>query len=196
MAFQLADRIRETSTTTGTGSYALNGAVTGFQTFAGAIGNNQTVYFVTMGSQWEVGIGTLSGSSLARTTILASTNGGAAVNWGAGTKEIRCDVPAAILMQIYQGSPRWAGTLGGTATALTATLSPPIHSYWAGLTILGLTPVFLSNVAVTLNVNGLGAASIRRWNNQNIDTNIIGSNALLMFVYDGTLFRIVQHLHV
>lgn len=98
MAFVLADRVRETTTTTGTGTVTLAGAVTGFQTFA-AIGNGNTTYYTIAGvgtSEWEVGIGTYtsSGTTLSRTTILASSNSGSAVNFSAGTKDVFCDYPA------------------------------------------------------------------------------------------------------
>jgi hypothetical protein len=98
MAFVLADRVRETTTTTGTVSVVLAGAVTGFQTFA-AIGNGNTTYYTIAGqgtSEWEVGIGTYtaSGTTLARNTVLASSNSGSLVNFSAGTKDVFCDYPA------------------------------------------------------------------------------------------------------
>ena len=98
MAFVVADRVSETSTTTGTGTYDLAGAVTGFQTFVAGIGDNNTCpYFATMGADWEVGIGTVDDASpdtLARTTILKSSNANAAVSWAAGTKTISVGWPA------------------------------------------------------------------------------------------------------
>jgi hypothetical protein len=94
----VADRIRETSQTTGTGDYSLLGAATGFQAFSVLGANNLTPYFATDDINYEVGIGTvLTGPArLSRTTILASSNGGAAVNWGAGTRNIICGLPAAL----------------------------------------------------------------------------------------------------
>jgi len=98
MAFVLADRVRETTTSTGTGTITLAGAVTGFQTFA-AIGNANTTYCTIAGqgtSEWEVGIGTYtsSGTTLARNTVLASSNSGSLVNFSSGTKDVFCDYPA------------------------------------------------------------------------------------------------------
>ena len=96
MSHVVADRVRETTTTTGTGTYTLAGAVTGFETF-GSIGNTNTTYYCcTDGTNFEVGVGTYasSGTTLARTTILQSSNSDSAVNWSAGTRQIFCTLPA------------------------------------------------------------------------------------------------------
>jgi len=90
MAHAWADRVKETTTTTGTGTLTLAGAVTGYQSFA-AIGDGNTCYYVIEGTgtgEWETGIGTYtaSGTTLARTTVLGSSNSGSAVNLSAGTK--------------------------------------------------------------------------------------------------------------
>jgi hypothetical protein len=95
MALVVKDRVRETSTTTGTGTLTLAGAVTGFQTFSSAIGNTNTTYYtIVNGSEWEVGIGTVGAGTLARTTVLASSNAGSAVTFSAGTKDVFCAYPA------------------------------------------------------------------------------------------------------
>ncbi len=98
MALVNADRVKETSVTTGVGAYDLAGAVTGFRTFvAGVATGNTCWYCATNGTDWEVGIGTVTDATpdtLSRTTILSSSNAGAAVNWGAGTKTIFCTLPA------------------------------------------------------------------------------------------------------
>jgi len=98
MALVLADRVKETSTSTGTGTYDLDGPVTGFQGFVVGVGNGNTTYYAAInGTDWEVGIGTVTDAApdtLARTTILASSNSDAAVNWGAGTKTLFCTLPA------------------------------------------------------------------------------------------------------
>jgi hypothetical protein len=97
MALVLKDRVKETTTTTGTGSFALAGAVTGYDSF-GQIGNSNTTYYAVYldgGSEWEVGIGTYtSPSTLSRDTILASSNAGSVVTFSAGQKTIWCDYPA------------------------------------------------------------------------------------------------------
>jgi hypothetical protein len=98
MALVLADRVKETTTTTGTGTVTLLGASTGYQSFS-VVGHANTTYYTIAGqttSEWEVGIGTytLSGTTLARTTVLASSNAGSAVNFSAGTKDVFVTYPA------------------------------------------------------------------------------------------------------
>ena len=96
MAFVVKDRVKETSTTTGTGTFTLAGASTGFQAFSVIGDGNTTYYTITDGTDWEVGIGTYtsSGTTLSRDTILESSNAGSAVNWGAGSKDVFCTYPA------------------------------------------------------------------------------------------------------
>lgn len=98
MAFVLADRVKETTTTTGTGTITLAGAQLGYQSFS-AIGNANTTYYTIAGqgsSEWEVGIGTYTsaGTTLSRDTVLASSNSGSLVSFSAGTKDVWCDYPA------------------------------------------------------------------------------------------------------
>lgn len=98
MALVLADRVKETTTTTGTGTVTLAGASTGYQSFA-VVGNANTTYYTIAGqtgSEWEVGIGTYtsSGTTLSRTTVLASSNSGSLVTFSAGTKDVFVTYPA------------------------------------------------------------------------------------------------------
>ena len=96
MALVLKDRVKETTTTTGTGTYTLAGALTGFEAFS-QIGNSNTTYYCcTDGTDFEIGIGTYtaSGTTLARTTILQSSNSDNAVNWTSGTRTLFCTLPA------------------------------------------------------------------------------------------------------
>ena len=98
MPLLLADRVKETSTTVGTGTLTLLGAEVGFISFVVGIGHlKETVYCVTDGTAWEVGIGTVTDAAsdtLSRTTVLASSNAGALVNFGAGTKQVFVTAPA------------------------------------------------------------------------------------------------------
>lgn len=99
MAFVVVDRVKETSTITGTGTVTLAGAVTGFQSFS-AVGNaNSTFYCIAAqsGTEWEVGVGTYtsSGTTLSRDTVLSSSNSGSLVNFSAGTKDVFVTFPAS-----------------------------------------------------------------------------------------------------
>ncbi len=97
MAFVINDRVRETSTTEGTGAFTLAGAVTGYESFSTGIGTNDTYYAIHLqdGSEWEVGIGAVSGSTLTRSSVISSSNGDAAEDFSAGTKDVFCTMPAS-----------------------------------------------------------------------------------------------------
>ena len=97
MALVINDRVKETSTTTGTGTLSLAGAVTGFETFSSAIGNGNTTYYAIVNSngEFEVGLGTVSAAALARTTVISSSNSDSAVNFSAGTKDVFVTLPAS-----------------------------------------------------------------------------------------------------
>ena len=123
MALVLKDRVKETTAVTGTGTATLLGAQTGFQSFS-AIGNGNTTYYVIAGpTEWEVGLGTYtsSGTTLARTTVLASSNSGSLVNFSAGTKDVWCDYSAARAVT-YDGTGVYV--LLGTGTALSGATNP------------------------------------------------------------------------
>ena len=99
MAFKLNDRVKESSATTGTGTFTLGGAVSGFETFSAGIGGNNTTYyciFETGTNNFEVGFGTLNAgaSTLARTNVISSSNSDGLVNF-AGATEVFCTVPGA-----------------------------------------------------------------------------------------------------
>ena len=101
MALVLDDRVKETSTTTGTGTLDLSGAVSGFQTFVAGVGNGNTTYYAIVNrdeAEWETGVGTVTDAStdtLARTTVIASSNSDSAVNFSAGTKDVFTTLPAS-----------------------------------------------------------------------------------------------------
>ena len=100
MAFVLNDRVKQTSTTTGTGTFSLTGTETGFETFVAGIGTtNSTFYCISHDgtSEFEVGIGTVTDASpdtLSRDTIISSSNSDNAVNFTTGTKTVFCTYPA------------------------------------------------------------------------------------------------------
>lgn len=147
MAFVLADRVKETTTTTGTGTLTLLGASTGFQSFS-AIGNTNTTYYTIAaqtGTEWEVGIGTYStsGTTLARTTVISSSNAGSLVNFTAGTKDVFVTYPAEFTAN---------GIGGGIGAVLlnadTATVSGTISTGQNGFTVGPLT--INSGVTITI----------------------------------------------
>lgn len=120
MALVIKDRVKETSTTTGTGTFTLAGAATGFQSFA-AIGDGNTTFYTIVlvgGNEWEVGIGTYtsSGTTLSRGTILSSSNSGSAVNFSAGTKDVFVTYPSE---RAITGGGGGIGALVVNATTVT-----------------------------------------------------------------------------
>ena len=118
MALVINDRVKVTSTTTGTGAMALGAAATGFETFAQGIGNNNTTYYCIFNqgtSEFEVGLGTLDGTSanLTRTTVISSSNSDAAVNFTSGTKDVFCTLPASKSVYLdATGTPVGAASAG------------------------------------------------------------------------------------
>jgi hypothetical protein len=123
MAFILADRVKETTTTTGSGTITLLGASTGYQSFA-AIGNANSTYYTIAGqtgSEWEVGIGTYtaSGTTLSRDTILASSNSGLVVTFSAGTKDVFVTYPSERAIIGGQGYIENANTIAVSSTINT-----------------------------------------------------------------------------
>ena len=101
MALVINDRVKETSTTTGTGTLNLSGAVTGFETFVAGVGDGNTTYYAIVNrdaDEWEVGLGTVTDAStdtLARTTVITSSNSDSATDFSAGTKDVFVTLPAS-----------------------------------------------------------------------------------------------------
>ena len=132
MALVLKDRVKETTTSTGTGTITLAGAALGYQSFA-AIGDGNVTYYVISDAatgDWEVGIGTYtaSGTTLSRTTVLSSSNSGSLVNFAAGSKDVFVSYPSS--RAVYQDTTGMAtvqnefNTLNaGTANITTANIT-------------------------------------------------------------------------
>lgn len=104
MAFIVADRVKETSTSEGTGPITLGGAVLGFSAFSARCTTGDTCYYAIQAvdgagvptGEWECGLGTYSGANtLTRTTVTSSSNSDAAVSFAAGTKQVFITLPAA-----------------------------------------------------------------------------------------------------
>ena len=153
MALVLKDRVKETTTTTGTGTLTLAGAATGFDAFS-EIGNGNTTYYVIAhqtADEWEVGLGTytLSGTTLARTTVLASSNSGSATDFSAGTKDVFCSYPAGKSVNLDVN-----GDVTISTGVLRATETEASNGIMANATTVS------ANYTVPTNYNALSAGPI------------------------------------
>jgi len=125
MALVVNDRVKETSTTTGTGTFDLTGTISGFESFVTGIGNSNTTYYaiVNENGEFEVGLGTVTDAAtdtLSRDTIISSSNSDSAVNFGAGTKNVFCTLPASKAV-ILDSSGNIVANNGSNLTNLNAT---------------------------------------------------------------------------
>jgi plastocyanin len=155
MSLVLADRVRQTTTSTGTGTITLDGSVEGFQSFT-AIGNGNTTYYtISGGAQWEVGIGTYSSGTLARTTVISSSTG-SKLDLEAGTKDVFVTLPASVAVT------------SGTDVTFTKVTSPTVQATnSAGLSLknlAGTTQLSMGagggdnlTLSVSTNINGANA---------------------------------------
>ena len=161
MALVLDDRVQETTTTTGTGTVTLAGAVTGYQSFA-AIGNGNTTYYcITDGTNWETGLGTYtsSGTTLARTTVLESSNSGSLVNFPAGTKNVFVTYPASQATLLDATQTLTNKTIqGGAITSGTAVTASGTSVSFTSI------PSWVKRITVlfsSLSTNGTGVPTIQ-----------------------------------
>lgn len=151
MAFVLADRVKETSTSTGQGDMLLAGASTGYQSFAVIGDGNQTYYTIAGGSQWEVGIGTYetTGPDLQRDTVLSNSLGTTAkIDFSAGTKDVFVTYPSErSVFALGSGVTSDTGSIYINKT--TASENTTLNSGENGVSV---GPVTLSSgVSVTVN---------------------------------------------
>ena len=152
MALVINDRVKETTTTTGTGTISLAGAVTGFETFAAGIGNSNTVYYCIShqtAAEFEVGLGTLDGDSsdLARTTVISSSNSDSAVDFSAGTKDVFCTIPASKML-FKDANNVFSNFSSDTITATTAFVPDASDGAALGTSSLEFSDLFLADGAV------------------------------------------------
>ncbi len=172
MAIVLKDRVKETSTTAGTGTITLDGAVTGFQSFA-AVGNGNTTYYAIVDNAtgaWEVGIGTYtsSGTTLSRDTVLSSSNSGSLVSFTSNPKDVFITYPseksvyedaANVVVQTSYGAitaTSAALTTGTVSTTPAANTDIANKQYVDGLVTQGISyhePVFVESPNTTGNLN-------------------------------------------
>lgn len=160
MALVLADRVKETSTTAGTGTLTLSGASSGFQSFA-AVGNGNTTYYAISDAatgQWEVGIGTYtsSGTTLSRDTVLSSSASGALVTFGAGSKDVFVTYPSEKGVWLDAAGKFVQTTFTNLSATGTATIST------ASLTsgTIATAPTGISDIANKAYVDLMSSTSI------------------------------------
>jgi hypothetical protein len=181
MALVLKDRVKETTITIGTSTLVLLGATSGFQSFSVIGDGNTTYYTIDGGTEWEVGIGTytLLGTTLSRDTILESSNGGTAVNFSAGTKNVFVTYPAeralytdASSNAIGLGTPASATLTNATGLPLTTGVTGTLpvanggtgvtNSTGTGNTVLSASPTFTGTVvAPTINAGAATALTLQ-----------------------------------
>jgi len=157
MALVINNRVRETTSTTGTGAVTLGGAVGGFQSFAAGIGNSNTTYYaisINSESEWEVGLGTLNSdsSTLTRTTVLESSNSDAAVDFAAGSKEVFCTLPSEKAVYLDASDDQ----VGGFAS-LVADTTPQLGG---NLDVNGQDIVSTSDADIDIIPNGTGDVNL------------------------------------
>ena len=165
MALVINDRVKETSTTTGTGTFSLAGAATGFETFVAGIATGNTTYYAIFNqgtTEWEVGLGTVTDATpdtLARTTVITSSNSDSAVDFAAGTKDVFCTLPASKAVYLDASGNQATGVVGkveGTnftdsllvGHSTTGTLSTASGNTGVGLDTLDAITTGDNNVAV------------------------------------------------
>ena len=162
MALKIADRVRETTTTTGTGTINLGGAVTNFETFAANLSNSDTTYYAIVDNtngDFEVGLGTFSTGSpntLARTTPISSSNSNSAVNFGSGTKDVFITTPAS-KMAFLNASGSLISS-GGTSLMEVANDTTP--QLGGDLDVNGNSIVSTSNGNIAITPNGSGVVRL------------------------------------
>lgn len=170
MALILANRVKETCNSPGTGTITLLGALTGFQTFSAGIGNGNTTYYAIAdqsGANWEVGLGTYSsvGNTLARTTVLASSNAGSLVNFSTGTQNVWCDLPASKIYLQGQSSTILQSVQTANFTAAAG------NSYPVNTTSGAITVTLPASPTANQQVNVFDYAGTAATNNISINPN-------------------------
>ena len=132
MALVVNDRVKETSTTTGTGTFDLAGAASGFETFVAGIATGNTTYYAIFNqgtTEWEVGLGTVTDAAtdtLSRDTIISSSNGDAAVSFTSGTKDVFCTLPASKAVYLNASGDTINAAGQGFAIAMAVALQEKI----------------------------------------------------------------------
>lgn len=185
---KIADRVFETSITTGTGTLNLGGPIAGFRSFVSAFGDGAKVgYHINNGEDWESGFGTVTAGSpdtLSRDTVLESSNSGAAVNFG-GELNVFCAPIAELTMIRDQGLnfSSCMGTGGGTANAHTVTMPVTPIAYTDGMVVMYRAPAANTSTTVNVNVDNLGNKAIKV-NGNDLEVGQIANGALVCLVFN------------
>ena len=195
MALIQADRVKETSSTTGTGNFTLAGATTGFRRFNDSVGSANTCYYViTDNTDYEIGLGTLSNSAtLARTTVITSSNSNSAVDWGAGTKDVFTTYPGTkAVIQDANGEVSLGSALGVFgAVSVGGTLAVTGDTDVANLSASGTFDVAgetnLATATITGNVSANGTLDVSGNGSVGGTFVVTGDTDVTDFSADGTL---------
>ena len=170
MTYVTADRVRETTTTSGTGTVTLAGAVLGFRTFASVLATSDTCYYAIVDNttgDWETGLGTLASSTtLSRTTILASSNSGSAVSFAGNAKDVFLTAPAngIDVPKVKRLSSAGSLTNGtGVQSIFAQSLTVPAGTYLVELMIFLATGTTSHTVAVGLGGTATWTAGNVSW---------------------------------
>jgi len=180
MAFKIEDRVRETTVTTGTGTIDLGGAVTNFETFTANLSNGDTTYYAIVdntNNAFEVGLGTFatgSPNTLARTSIIASSNSNSAVTLGSGTKDVFITIPASKIVvedgsnNVSIGGTVTASAFSGSGASLTGVdvVNDTSPQLGGNLDLNGNDIVTTSNADLELAPNGTGHVTVKGNTNQ------------------------------
>ena len=190
MALVINDRVKETSTSTGTGTFNLDGAVTGFDTFVAGIADGNTTYYAIFHqgtAEWEVGLGTVTDATpdtLARTSVITSSNSDSAVTFTAGTKDVFCTLPASKAVYLdASGDP-----VGAIANVVEDT-SPTLGG---NLDVGAYDITSASNADVDIIPNGTGDVNIGAdtvqvgYNDDNATITTQGTGDLILNTNNGT----------
>lgn len=178
MPLVVRDRVKETTSTTGTGTLTLAGASTGFQSFA-AVGDGNTTYYCIVDNStgaWEVGIGTYtsSGTTLSRTTILSSSNSGSAVNFAAGLKDVFVTYPSS--RSVYADGTVLTGS--NSSVLPVASGGTNITSYAVGDLVYASGSTTLAKLADVATGNSLisgGVGVAPSWGKIGLTTHVNGT---------------------
>ena len=193
MALVLKDRVKETTSTTGTGAISLGGAVANFQAFSAVLSNADTTYYAiidTTNSDYEVGLGTYtsSGNTLTRTTILESSNSGSAVDFGAGTKNVFIAYPAEKSVYLDASNQLVINSTAVTSTPAELNILDGVTATTAELNYLDITTLGLTEASKAATADANGVVTFDNGISEEYTAVTSTSNATTCNLRDGTNF--------